>query len=103
MRTQAARPVAIGLRLFRLLAAAYPHEFRNIYGEDMLRMAEHPVETVPASAPDSSSAYVRCMCRKKGHNFTSSAGLCRGDQPPWRPACINGRHAVDSRRNEFGH
>ena len=41
MRTQ---PVAWSLRLFRALAAAYPHEFRNIYGDEMIQMAEDAVE-----------------------------------------------------------
>jgi predicted permease len=43
MNTQ---PVAWSLRLFRALAAAYPHEFRNVYGDDMEQMAEDAVEAV---------------------------------------------------------
>lgn len=37
------RPVATVLRLFRALAAAYPQEFRNVYGDAMERMAEDTV------------------------------------------------------------
>jgi hypothetical protein len=40
------RPVAWSLRLFRALASAYPHEFRNIYGDEMLQMAEDVAEPV---------------------------------------------------------
>jgi predicted permease len=40
------QPVAWSLRLFRALASAYPHEFRNVYGDEMLHMAEDAVEPV---------------------------------------------------------
>jgi len=30
------RPVAMGLRLYRALAGAFPHEFQNVYGEELL-------------------------------------------------------------------
>jgi predicted permease len=40
------RPVAWSLRLFRALASAYPHEFRNIYGDEMVQMAEDAADPV---------------------------------------------------------
>ena len=33
-----ARPVAIGLRIYRTLAAAFPHEFKNAYGEELAQV-----------------------------------------------------------------
>jgi predicted permease len=41
-----ARPVAIGLRLYRALAGAFPHEFRNVYGEQMQQATEDAIEPV---------------------------------------------------------
>lgn len=40
------RAVTYGLRVYRALAAAFPHEFRNIYGDGMLQMAEEAIEPV---------------------------------------------------------
>ena len=42
----AARPVAIGLRLYRALANAFPYEFRNAYGDEMLQVAEDSIEPI---------------------------------------------------------
>ncbi len=40
------RPVAAGLRLYRAFARAFPHEFKNVYGEEMLRAAEDSVDGI---------------------------------------------------------
>ena len=40
------RPVAIGLRVYCGLAAAFPHEFRNVYGDAMTLTAEDAVEMI---------------------------------------------------------
>jgi predicted permease len=42
----AARPVAIGLRLYRALANAFPYEFRNAYGDELLHTTEEAIEPV---------------------------------------------------------
>ena len=39
-------PVAAGLRLYRGVASAYPHEFQNVYGEEMLQAGEDAIEPV---------------------------------------------------------
>jgi predicted permease len=41
-----ARPVATGLRLYRAIASAYPQEFQNAYGDEMLQMTEECIEPV---------------------------------------------------------
>jgi len=41
-----ARPVAMGLRLYRALAHAFPYEFRNVYGDELLQMTEDAIEPV---------------------------------------------------------
>ena len=46
MKGADARPVAIGLRVYRGLAAAFPHEFRNVYGDAMTLTAEDAVEMI---------------------------------------------------------
>jgi len=40
------RPIAFSLRLYRRLAAAFPSEFRDTYGEDLLLAAEDAVEDI---------------------------------------------------------
>ena len=40
------RPVAIGLRLYRALARAFPYEFKNAYGDDLAQMAEDAIEPI---------------------------------------------------------
>jgi predicted permease len=39
-------PAAFGLRLYRALARAFPHEFQNVYGEDLLQMGEDAIEPI---------------------------------------------------------
>jgi putative ABC transport system permease protein len=46
MNAQQKRPVALTLRLYRALASAYPHEFRNVWGEEMMQAAEDAVEPI---------------------------------------------------------
>jgi len=46
MKGADARPVAIGLRVYRGLAAAFPHEFCNVYGDAMTLTAEDAVEMI---------------------------------------------------------
>lgn len=40
------RPVAITLRIYRALASAFPHEFNNVYGDELLQVAEDAVEPI---------------------------------------------------------
>jgi predicted permease len=40
------RPVEIGIGLFRVMAKAFPREFRNGYGDEMLRVAEDTIQPV---------------------------------------------------------
>jgi putative ABC transport system permease protein len=40
------RPVAITLRIYRALARAFPHEFKNVYGDELLQVAEDAIEPV---------------------------------------------------------
>ena len=44
--SSASRPVAIGLRLYRALARAFPYEFRNLYGDDLDQVTEESIEPV---------------------------------------------------------
>lgn len=46
MSSPFSRPVAISLRLYRALAAAFPHEFRNAYGAEMVQMTEDTIESI---------------------------------------------------------
>jgi predicted permease len=46
MTTPPSRPVAIGLRLYRTLAGAFPQEFKNVYGDDMLQVADEAIEPI---------------------------------------------------------
>jgi len=40
------RPVAITLRIYRALASAFPQEFSNVYGDELLQVAEDAVEPI---------------------------------------------------------
>jgi len=40
------RPVAISLRLYRTLASAFPQEFKNAYGEELVQVAEDAIEPI---------------------------------------------------------
>ena len=40
------RPVALSLRLYRALARAFPDEFRNAYGDELVRVAEDAIEPI---------------------------------------------------------
>jgi hypothetical protein len=40
------RRVALTLRIYRALAAAFPHEFKNVYGDELLQVAEDSVELI---------------------------------------------------------
>ncbi|HYL34350.1 MAG TPA: ABC transporter permease [Bryobacteraceae bacterium] len=40
------RPVAISLRLYRALAGAFPYEFKNVYGEELLQVTEDAIEEI---------------------------------------------------------
>jgi predicted permease len=39
-------PVAMGLRLYRALTGAFPHEFQNVYGEELLRVGETAIKPI---------------------------------------------------------
>src|SRR5574341_1505152 len=40
------RPVAISLRLYRALANAFPYEFKNAYGEELVQVTEDAIDTI---------------------------------------------------------
>ena len=40
------RPAAIGLRMYRRIANAFPHEFKSAYGDEMLQVTEDAVEDI---------------------------------------------------------
>ena len=40
------RPTALSLRLYGLLARAFPEEFRNAYGEELLQTTEDSIEDI---------------------------------------------------------
>ncbi len=40
------RAAVIGLRIYRTLAKAFPYEFQNAYGEEMVQMAEDAIEPI---------------------------------------------------------
>ena len=46
MNRSSNRPVAISLRLYRALARAFPHEFKNVYGDELLQVTEDAIEPV---------------------------------------------------------
>ncbi len=39
-------PVAMGLRAYRTLAGAFPHEFQNVYGDELLQVTEAAIEPI---------------------------------------------------------
>ena len=41
-----ARPVALGLRLYRALAGAFPYDFQNAYGDELMQVTEEAIEPV---------------------------------------------------------
>jgi len=40
------RPVAISLRLYRALARAFPYEFKNAYGDELVQLTEDTIEPI---------------------------------------------------------
>lgn len=46
MSPRSNRSVAISLRLYRALARAFPHEFKNVYGEELMQVTEDAIETI---------------------------------------------------------
>jgi predicted permease len=40
------RPLAVTLRIYRALARAFPQEFKNVYGDELLQVAEDAIEPV---------------------------------------------------------
>jgi predicted permease len=40
------RPVSLSLRIYRAIAAAFPYEFRNAYGAEMLHVTEDAIESI---------------------------------------------------------
>jgi hypothetical protein len=36
-------PVALGLRLYRALAQAFPQEFKNAYGDELMQVTEEAI------------------------------------------------------------
>ena len=46
MNRSSSRPVAISLRLYRALARAFPHEFKNVYGDELLQVTEDAIEPI---------------------------------------------------------
>lgn len=46
MTHRANRPVAIGLRMYRALAGAFPYEFKNAYGDELLQVTEDAIDEI---------------------------------------------------------
>ena len=46
MNRSSGRPVAIGLRWYRWLAGAFPYEFQNAYGEELLQTTEDAIPEI---------------------------------------------------------
>ncbi len=46
MKESTIQPVSITLRLYRALADAFPQEFRNVYGDEMIETAEDSIEPI---------------------------------------------------------
>src|SRR5215469_10382510 len=46
MRESSAKPIAVTLRWYRALAKAFPQEFKNVYGRELLETAEDSVEFI---------------------------------------------------------
>jgi hypothetical protein len=40
------RPVAITLRIYRAPASAFPQEFKNVYGDELLQTTEDAVDPI---------------------------------------------------------
>ena len=40
------RPVEIGLRLYRALAGAFPYEFKNAYGDELVQVTEDAIDEI---------------------------------------------------------
>src|SRR5580700_12310711 len=40
------RPVEIGLRVYRMLAGAFPYEFKNAYGDELVQVTEDAIEDI---------------------------------------------------------
>jgi putative ABC transport system permease protein len=41
-----ARPIEISLRLYRALANAFPYEFKNAYGDELVQVTEDAVDEI---------------------------------------------------------
>ncbi|HLM97800.1 MAG TPA: ABC transporter permease [Bryobacteraceae bacterium] len=46
MKGSKIQPVSTTLRLYRTLASAFPQEFRNVYGEELMQSAEDSIESI---------------------------------------------------------
>src|SRR5579864_5275452 len=46
MTESSSRPVAISLRLYRALARAFPYEFKNAYGDELVQVTEDAIEAI---------------------------------------------------------
>ena len=40
------RPVALSLRIYRALARAFPYEFKNAYGDELVQVTENAIEPI---------------------------------------------------------
>ena len=40
------RPVAVSLRLYRALARAFPYEFKNAFGDELVQLTEDAIEPI---------------------------------------------------------
>lgn len=46
MSSDRARPVELTLKLYRRLAEAFPHEFKNVYGDELLEATEDAIDRI---------------------------------------------------------
>jgi len=46
MTHPANRPVSISLRLYKALARAFPYEFKNAYGDELVQLTEDAIEPI---------------------------------------------------------
>src|SRR5579862_4076976 len=46
MTERSKRPVAIGLRVYRTLANAFPYEFKNAYGDELVQVTEDAIDEI---------------------------------------------------------
>lgn len=82
-----ARPVVVTLRLYRALARPFPHEFRNVYGDNLLQTAEDAAE--PVLRHDGLAGLIRLLLDKGGHCrrdaataiLSASAGILSRHRP----------------------